>query len=34
VCAHFSTRYHDDEIKRVVEAKLPEMLRGRVKLWI
>ena len=34
VCAHFSTRYHEDEIRRVVEAKLPEVLRGRVKLWI
>jgi ribonuclease Z len=34
VCAHFSTRYNEDEIRRVVEAKLPEVLRGRVKLWI
>jgi ribonuclease Z len=34
ICAHFSTRYHPNEVRRVVEAKLPEGLRKRVKLWI
>jgi ribonuclease Z len=34
LCAHFSTRYHPNEVRRVVEAKLPEVLREKVKLWI
>jgi ribonuclease Z len=34
VCAHFSTRYGVDEVRRILEAKLPEALRGRVRIWI
>jgi ribonuclease Z len=34
VMAHFSTRYHPQEVRRVVEAKLPDVLRERVRLWI
>jgi ribonuclease Z len=34
VCAHFSTRYHSQEVRRIVEAKLPTSLRDRVRLWI
>jgi ribonuclease Z len=34
VLGHFSTRYHAQEVRRLVEAKLPDSLRGRVKLWI
>jgi ribonuclease Z len=34
VCAHFSTRYHPSEVRRLVEAKLPASLRDRVKLWL
>jgi ribonuclease Z len=34
VCAHFSTRYHPNEVRRLVEAKLPASLRDRVKLWL
>lgn len=34
VCAHFSTRYHPQEVRKLLEAKLPESLRDRVKLWI
>jgi len=34
ICAHFSTRYHPQEVRRLVEAKLPPGLRERVKLWI
>ncbi|OAI44805.1 metal-dependent hydrolase [Planctomycetaceae bacterium SCGC AG-212-F19] len=34
ILAHFSTRYHPQEVRRLVEAKLPANLRERVKLWI
>ena len=34
VCAHFSTRYHPQEVRKLIDAKLPESLRSRVKLWI
>jgi ribonuclease Z len=34
VLAHFSTRYHPQEVRRLVESKLPDNLRERVKLWI
>ncbi|MBY0528190.1 MAG: metal-dependent hydrolase [Gemmataceae bacterium] len=34
ICAHFSTRYHPQEVRRFVEGKLPAVLRDRVKLWL
>jgi ribonuclease Z len=34
ICAHFSTRYHPQEVRRIVESKLPPSLRGRVRLWL
>jgi ribonuclease Z len=34
VCAHFSTRYHPNEVRRFVEGKLPPQLREKVKLWV
>jgi ribonuclease Z len=34
VCGHFSTRYHDNEVRRLVESKLPASLRDKVRLWI
>ncbi len=34
IAAHFSTRYHPNEVRRYVEAKLPPSLRDRVKLWL
>ncbi len=34
ICGHLSTRYHPQEVRRVVEARLPASLRDRVKLWI
>jgi ribonuclease Z len=34
ICAHFSTRYNAQEVRRLMEAKLPPSLRDRVKLWI
>jgi ribonuclease Z len=34
VLGHLSTRYHPDEVRRTVEAKLPARLRQRVRLWV
>ena len=34
ICAHFSTRYHPQEVRRLIDAKLPPGLRERVKLWL
>jgi ribonuclease Z len=34
ICAHFSTRYHPQEVRRFVEGKLPPRLRDRIKLWL
>ena len=34
ICAHFSTRYHPQEVRRIVEAKMPPKLLERVKLWL
>jgi ribonuclease Z len=34
IAAHFSTRYHDRQIRRYVEKALPDMLDGRLHLWL
>ena len=34
IAAHLSTRYHQNTVKRIVEKKLPDMLDGRLKLWL
>jgi ribonuclease Z len=34
ICAHLSTRYHPQEVRRLVEAKLPPRLRDRIHLWL
>lgn len=34
ICAHASTRYHNDEIARTVEKRLPEILKNRLQLWL
>ena len=34
VAAHFSTRYHPNEVLRLVEAKLPPALKAKMKLWV
>ncbi|VTS06220.1 MBL fold metallo-hydrolase [Tuwongella immobilis] len=34
VAGHFSTRYHADEIRKVLNRKLPEPLRSRLKIWL
>jgi ribonuclease Z len=34
IASHFSTRYHDDQIRRIVEKRLPASLRDRLLLWL
>ncbi len=34
ILSHFSTRYHPQEILRLLEGKLPDNLRKRAKLWL
>jgi ribonuclease Z len=34
ITSHFSTRLHADQIQRIVEKRLPDSLRGRVKIWL
>jgi ribonuclease Z len=34
IASHFSTRLHPDQIQRIVEKRLPEALRGRLKIWL
>lgn len=34
ILAHFSTRYHERQIRRAVEKRLPETLRDRVQVWL
>jgi ribonuclease Z len=34
IASHFSTRYHLQRIRHHVEAALPDMLEGRLHLWL
>ncbi len=34
IASHFSTRLHPDQIARIVEKRLPDSLRGRLKVWL
>ena len=34
IFSHFSTRYHAQEIRRLIDGKLPAHLQQRVKLWL
>jgi ribonuclease Z len=34
ICAHFSTRYHPQEVRRLLDVKMPAVLRDRVKVWL
>jgi ribonuclease Z len=34
IASHLSTRYNDSQVQRFVRAALPDMLDGRLKLWI
>ena len=34
IASHFSTRYHGKRIREVVERAIPDMLDGRLHLWL
>ncbi len=34
IAAHFSVRYNASQVERAVRKKIPDMLGGRLKLWI
>ncbi|MHB1560416.1 MAG: MBL fold metallo-hydrolase [Isosphaeraceae bacterium] len=34
IASHFSTRLHPDQIVRIVEKRLPDSLKGRLKVWL
>ena len=34
IASHFSTRYHPNQIRQCVDRALPDMLDGRLHLWI
>jgi ribonuclease Z len=34
IASHFSTRYHPDQVRQCVAKALPDMLDGRLHLWI
>ncbi len=34
IASHFSTRLHPDQIVRIIEKRLPDSLRGRLKVWL
>ena len=34
IAAHFSTRYHPNEVRRYLDTKLPPSLRDRIKVWL
>ena len=34
IVTHFSTRYHEREIERTIQSRLPDSLRDRGHLWL
>src|SRR5262245_9307947 len=34
VAGHFSTRYHPNEVKKVLDNKLPPALKAKMRLWV
>jgi ribonuclease Z len=34
IASHFSTRYHSKRVRAIVEKELPDMLDGRLHLWL
>ena len=34
IASHFSTRYHERQLRSIVEKSLPDMLDGRLHLWV
>lgn len=34
IAGHLSTRYNDEQVRRAVKKRLPDMLDGRLQLWL
>lgn len=34
IASHFSTRLHPEQIQRTIQRRLPDSLRGRLKIWL
>jgi ribonuclease Z len=34
IAGHFSTRYHPQEVRRLLDQRLPPDLKDRMRLWI
>ncbi len=34
IASHFSTRYQTRQIRQIIERRIPDMLSGRLKLWL
>lgn len=34
IASHFSTRYHENQVRRYIEKKIPDMFGGRLHLWV
>ncbi len=34
IAAHLSTRYHDQQVLKIVQRRLPDMLDGRLRVWL
>jgi hypothetical protein len=34
IASHFSTRYHTRQVESLVRKSLPDMLDGRLHLWL
>jgi ribonuclease Z len=34
IAGHFSTRYHPNEVRRTLDAKLPPALKAKMQVWI
>jgi len=34
IASHFSTRYTDERILRILAKRLPDMLGGRLQVWL
>ena len=34
IASHFSTRYHPRQAQRMIEKAIPDMLDGRLQIWL
>ena len=34
IAGHLSTRYNDSQVRRIVKQRMPDMLDGRLRLWL